>query len=665
MCIIHKKSKSIKFLTIIFLGLIIFTNFSVLTRLTNKDQLGFKVKSAAPLTPQGIRISAVNDSSNSMMVTWFTTSLASDPKLLLATDPSLSDNITIIPSYVTIDSTYIYSANLNNLESETMYFYKLKSDASNEREVLNFTTLPSRSANSLKFLIFGDSRSQREQRSEVVNKIIENFSDIQFSVHTGDIVNDGRIQTEWNEYFEDAELLTKKIPSYYIEGNHEYNDGYMYDNIPLPTNGINSYYYNFSIGSINFIGLNTHRDPSIQTIWLETALNNSYNDDNTLWNVVYMHEPIFNSMSARSDRSDLISKWCPLFEEYNIDLVFAGHNHYYERSYPMNRLKQFDDTSSFSFKNPLNPMYIITGGAGAPLYSRDTNPSYAPFYNNEYHFIVVEVNVDDNNEETILTLETWAMPDDYSSIFLIDNFTTIKRGAIIDIHNPFSGELFGVNSPNFNVSVNEVNLKPSWYTLDSTWYNLNEVGTNFTYNGSTDKINQTAWNSLEDGEIKITFCANDTLGFIDSNEIIIQKDTITPNITIQSPIENETFNSNAPSFTVVITDLHLDTMWYSIDGGIINITFNSNNTIDQNEWDKLLNGIYTITFFANDSVGNIVSAAIVIKKIIYEHPEDGKDGPELILFTLILLSSIILTTGVISYTYLKLKKIKKNKIEES
>ena len=166
-----------------------------------------------------------------------------------------------------------------------------------------------------------------------------------------------------------------------------------------------------------------------------------------------MHQPIFNSRSTHPDRSDLIISWCPLFEEYNLDLLFAGHNHYYERSYPMNSLKQFDDSSSYNFKNPSDPMYLITGGAGAPLYIRDTNPDYAPFYNSTYHFLIIEIIVDDINEETTLTLETWAMPDDYSGIFLIDNITIIKTGAFINIHSPFINQLFGKVAPSFNVTV--------------------------------------------------------------------------------------------------------------------------------------------------------------------------------------------------------------------
>ena len=81
-------------------------------------------------------------------------------------------------------------------------------------------------------------------------------------------------------------------------------------------------------------------------------------------------------------------------------------------------------------------MYFITGGAGAPLYVRDSDPSYAPFYNSTYHFLIIEVHTDNIKEETILTLEAWAMPNDYSEIYLFDNITIEKSIIQKDIPEP-------------------------------------------------------------------------------------------------------------------------------------------------------------------------------------------------------------------------------------
>jgi hypothetical protein len=630
-------------ITLILLGLLLFSIFIKLTDLgisnySFKDKIGekykFKIDLSVPLTPSGIRITAVNDSSNSMEISWYTTADATEPKVVYSDDPSLTDNITVLATSKFIDdgyNTYIYTANLKNLELNTTYYYQVSSDSSNTRDISEFRTIPGRNATSSRFLLFGDSRSQPEQRNELAKKIMENFDDIEFTIHTGDIVEDGRNQTQWNEYFNDVEILTKNIPGYYIEGNHEQQSQYMYDNIPLPSNGLDSRYYHFSVGAISFIGLNTERDISEQTTWLENTLKFIHQDNNTLWKIVYMHQPFFNSRSTRPDRTDLIEAWGPLFEEYNVDFLFAGHNHYYERSYPMNLLKEYDDSNLYYFENPLNPIYFITGGAGAPLYIRDTDPVYAPFYNSTYHFIIAEVSVDDVNEETILKFETWGMPNDYTRIYLIDNLTVVKKGAFIDIHKPEVNQLFGKNAPHFNISINKVRLKPAWFKLNKSWYSIDNGKTNYTFTGTNGKINQSAWDSIINDTIIINFYANDSLGNIVYNTIKVHKDFIPPNISILGPIPNQLFGLSSLNFSLIIDEPFLNLTWYTIDEGKTNYTFTGlTGTVNQTAWDSLEDGIISITFYANDSLGNLGINEILVHKdtiapnITLIYPHSGK-----------------------------------------
>ncbi|MFX1388664.1 MAG: purple acid phosphatase family protein [Promethearchaeota archaeon] len=626
----YKKDFYITIILTILLITVIFNPFSNLVNYYNsRKNIEIKkedniVKLSAALTPNGIRINVVNDSSNSMVITWYTTADASDPKVEYATDPALTDSIFINAISTYIDNgynTYIHQANLNNLEPNTLYYYKISSDSSNEREILNFSTTSMRNATSLKFLLFGDSRTQIEQRTELTKKIIENFDDINFTIHTGDMVEDGTIQTQWNEYFDNIEILTKVIPGYYIEGNHEQINGYMYDNIPLPSNGLNSYYYNFSIGPVSFIGLNTEREVSVQTTWLEKTLRFLHQDNETLWTVVYMHQPIFNSRYTRLDRTDLIAAWCPLFEEYGVDFVFAGHNHYYERSYPMNSLKVYDDSNRYNFKNPQNPMYFITGGAGGPLYDRDDGypfyepPSYTAHYNSTYHFVIADVIVDDLKEETEITLETWAMPDDYSGIYLIDNLTVVKKGVYINIHNPITDQLFSKNAPQFNVSVERVKLKPDWFELNTTWYTIDEGITNYTYSGEIGTINQDAWDLILTDTVRIDFYANDSLSNIEYNSVLINKDFTPPNISIIDPIPNQIFGKSSLNFSLTINEPFLNLTWYTLDGGETNYTFSEETgTINQSAWDSVKDGLVSITFYANDSLGNLGIANITVRK---------------------------------------------------
>jgi len=177
----------------------------------------------------------------------------------------------------------------------------------------------------------------------------------------------------------------------------------------------------------------------------------------------------------------------------------------------------------------------------------------------------------------------------------------------ITINAPLANEFYGSIAPNFNISIIESNLHSRWYTLDGGL-------TNITFIELTETINQTEWNNLEEGAITITFYANDTTGNIGHADVTIYKDSINPQIVINSPIHEENFGSIAPNFDIAITELNLNSTWYNIEGGL-NITFiGLTGTIDQTEWDKIGDGGFYITFYANDSAGNIGSAWVLIVK---------------------------------------------------
>jgi len=70
---------------------------------------------------------------------------------------------------------------------------------------------------------------------------------------------------------------------------------------------------------------------------------------------------------------------------------------------------------------------------------------------------------------------------------------------------------FGLDAPNFNITIDELNLDTIWYTLDGG-------GMNYTITDLAGTFNQTAWGALSEGNVTIRFYANDTagnIGFID------------------------------------------------------------------------------------------------------------------------------------------------------
>ncbi|MEJ2248441.1 MAG: LamG domain-containing protein [Candidatus Lokiarchaeota archaeon] len=179
----------------------------------------------------------------------------------------------------------------------------------------------------------------------------------------------------------------------------------------------------------------------------------------------------------------------------------------------------------------------------------------------------------------------------------------------ITIYNPDINDLFGENSPNFNVEITDFN------GVDTMWYTLNDgVKIFFTTNGT---ISQIVWDSYGSGSISIKFYANDSLGNEIFSEVIVQKDIDDPFITINSPNSYQLFGIDPPSFNIRITDESpILLKWYSIDGGLTNITFSSNTSISKTLWDLQDNGNMTITFFARDSLGNEGSSSVIVQKNI-------------------------------------------------
>ncbi len=175
------------------------------------------------------------------------------------------------------------------------------------------------------------------------------------------------------------------------------------------------------------------------------------------------------------------------------------------------------------------------------------------------------------------------------------------------VNTPHPADIFGTSALSFSVTVTDNLLNETWYTIDGGLHN-------YTFTGSTGTIDQSAWDDVPDGIITLTFYASDYPGNIGSASVIIEKDSQAPSIVIISPNIDDTF-AGAPSFVVEITDDNLDSMWYSLDGGLNNYTFTENRTIDQAAWAALSLGSVTITFYANDTAGNLASESVNVEKV--------------------------------------------------
>ena len=73
-----------------------------------------------------------------------------------------------------------------------------------------------------------------------------------------------------------------------------------------------------------------------QTHWLQRTLSGASTDHTIDWIIVQMHQDALSS-SQNGNGSDkgIRESWLPLFDRYGVDLVLCGHDHDYERSWPV------------------------------------------------------------------------------------------------------------------------------------------------------------------------------------------------------------------------------------------------------------------------------------------------------------------------------------------
>jgi 3',5'-cyclic AMP phosphodiesterase CpdA len=228
------------------------------------------------------------------------------------------------------------------------------------------------------FVMIGDSGIGSVAQAGVAAQMLA--LDPDFMLHLGDVIYPSGQASGYNPYFfqpyRDLIDHTSVFPSL---GNHDYitSKGQPYlDVFYLPSNNPagTERYYSFDWGNAHFVALDSNRDyqpGSAMLQWLESDLAASA----AKWKFVFFHHALHTSGPHRNDSTlpALRSALAPIFEQYDVDIVFNGHDHMYERSKPVNGV-----------------VYIVSGGGGAGLYAVGSVETTA-YAASVYHTVQVQI----------------------------------------------------------------------------------------------------------------------------------------------------------------------------------------------------------------------------------------------------------------------------------
>ncbi|CEG46928.1 RxLR-like protein [Plasmopara halstedii] len=227
-------------------------------------------------------------------------------------------------------------------------------------------------------------------------------------VHVGDISYAKGKTYIWDQYGAIVQSVASRLPYMVGVGNHEYdyiengeghdlsgeeaalsngwhpkNGNFKTDSngecgvpfarrfhMPQATNeGANPpFWYSFQVGLTHHIVLSSeHRCTSGSSMrkWLERELEQYVDRNVTPWLIVHLHRPLYCSEMYEADNNVAkILRDCfeDLFATNNVDFVFSGHYHAYERTFPVyHGICQEHDQKAQA------PIHIMIGSGGAEL----------------------------------------------------------------------------------------------------------------------------------------------------------------------------------------------------------------------------------------------------------------------------------------------------------
>jgi acid phosphatase type 7 len=265
---------------------------------------------------------------------------------------------------------------LANLEPNTKYFYRVVCTDGQGRKLegkpSTFMTAPG-ATDAYSFAVIGDTQRNPLVTAKVAKLMWERRPN--FVMHVGDVVDDGASKAQWTgDLFKPCRELFGRVAVFPCIGNHEkdHPNYYKYFSLPKP-----EYYYSYTYGNAEFFSIDTNSKRNLkadgeQYKWLDQALAAS----TAKWKVCYHHHPVYSS-----DENDYGDTWkgsstlgdtrtrelVKLYEKHNVDVVFNGHIHLYERTWPV-RDGKVDQKRGIT--------HVTSGGGGGGLENFSPTPAF-------------------------------------------------------------------------------------------------------------------------------------------------------------------------------------------------------------------------------------------------------------------------------------------------
>lgn len=251
------------------------------------------------------------------------------------------------------DAAHYHSVELTGLKPDTLYAYRVGDGDKRWSEWIQFRTA-SDQPKKFSFLYFGDAQNEVHSKwSRVIRMAHRTAPDAAFSIHAGDLVNEGHADREWAEWMSAGGFLHAERANILVTGNHEYRP-IVRDKAKQPRQlslqwrpqfalpieeeldaSLHETVYTVVYQGVQIIVLNSNTLVKEQAAYLEKKLK----EGDYRWRVVTFHHPVFAPSRGPKDgdKAGTRAHWKPVLEQYGADLVLQGHDHTYARGHTPRR----------------------------------------------------------------------------------------------------------------------------------------------------------------------------------------------------------------------------------------------------------------------------------------------------------------------------------------
>jgi DNA repair exonuclease SbcCD nuclease subunit len=197
---------------------------------------------------------------------------------------------------------------------------------------------------SVKFAVIGDTGTGDQHQLDVAKQLATYRGKFPFDfvIMMGDNLYGSNGPKDYEKKFAlpYRPLTDAGVKFYASLGNHDDPSERFYK--PFNMNGERYYSFKPANSSVRFFALDSNYMDDKQLTWLDKELLASGSD----WKICFFHHPPYSSGEAHGSDTTLRAQVEPVFVKYGVNVVFTGHEHFYERIKPQKGIAYFIAGSS-------------------------------------------------------------------------------------------------------------------------------------------------------------------------------------------------------------------------------------------------------------------------------------------------------------------------------